>query len=477
MKTLYIATASAAVMLLAASCSETYDILPEEYAKVVRLQQGGLQEMTVYSVQDEATYPITIMKGGHNPELSCNATLRIMSEAEFNEYLAESGAGYSYLPVECYSFGSNGASQTITFDPKQGYQVTEITLYPREIGKFYETYTDADRDPVIPVILESDDSNIDPASYQLFVKTPYSVPTIGFTDGGIMQMPAAADVISTRVAMPMTSLWDITCTIEIDPALIAEYNETNGTSLTLMPSAAYRFPSTVEINIGEEYAPFNIELNPDEAGKDTALPLRITKCNAEGLEFENETLLIVNEDAFVYTKYPLVIDPNDAFCPDIADGHHTNMYGQPGVDGAGLEGLFDPDPWQFFHSCYFEGHHYDETFNSYVEIDLKKKMRNIAFELCPRYRAANWAGSFPQWCKVYAYNESAGEWQLIGESKTVRADLDPETVYSLVGPYTAPFPFTKVRFCVVQGAAGIMSGTLPVNGGYWSAGHMAVYGK
>lgn len=477
MKTLYIASASAAILLLAASCSETYDILPEEYAKVVRLKQGGFQETTVYSIQDEATYPITIMKGGHNPEMTCNATLRIMSETEFNDYLSESGAGYSYLPANCYSFGSNGSSETLSFDPKEGYKLTGITLYPKEIGKFYETYTDESRDPVIPVILESDDSGIDPGSYQMFVKTAYSIPTIGFKDGGVISMPGAADVISTRVVMPMISQWDINCTVEVDQTLLDEYNDINGTSLTLMPSAAYKFPSTVEIKIGEDYAPFNIELNPDEAGEDTALPIRITRSNAAGLEFKNETILIVNEAVFEYSKYPLTIDENDAYCPDDANGCHTNMYGNPGTDGYHMEGLFNPNADRFFHSCYFEGHHYDETFNSYVEIDLKKKMRNIAFEICPRYKNMGWASGFPQWCKVYAYNENAGEWQMIGEKTGVKTDIDSETMYSLVGPYTAPFPFTKVRFSVVQGYGRVMAGTLPVNGGYWCVGHMAVYGK
>ncbi len=465
------------MLLSAVSCSETYDILPEDYAKVVRIKDGGVQNMAVYSVQDEATYPITIMKGGNAPEMSCNATLRIMTEDEFKDYLSESGAGYSYLPSNCYSFGSSGATKTISFEPKQGYQVTDIILYPKEIGKFYETYTDETRDPVIPVVLESDDSGIDPNSCQLFVKTSYSIPTIGFSTGGIIQMPATSDVISTRVAMPMISQWDINCTIEVDPTLLDEYNNTNGTSLTMMPAAAYRFPGTVEIKIGEDSAPFNIELNPDEAGKDTALPIRITRNNAPGLEFKDETIIIVNEEKFDYTKYPLVIDPEDAFCPDDANGCHTNMYGQPGTDGYHMEGLFDPNADRFFHSCYFEGHHYDETYNSYVEINLKKKMRNIAFELCPRYKAMGWAGGFPKWAKVYAYNESTGKWEQIGEKTDVKDAIDPETMYSLVGPYNASFPFSKVRFSAVQGYGKVMAGTMPVNGGYWCVGHMAVYGK
>ena len=62
MKTKYIAIASMAAAFFATSCSETYDIYPDEYSAVVRFKDGGEQKITVYSPQATVEYPITIQK-------------------------------------------------------------------------------------------------------------------------------------------------------------------------------------------------------------------------------------------------------------------------------------------------------------------------------------------------------------------------------------------------------------------------------
>lgn len=66
--TKYILLTAVGMLLIGGSCSETYDIYPEEYSKVVRLKSSGAQEITVYSPHAVTVCPVTVQKGGWNPE-------------------------------------------------------------------------------------------------------------------------------------------------------------------------------------------------------------------------------------------------------------------------------------------------------------------------------------------------------------------------------------------------------------------------
>jgi len=479
MKTLYIATASAAMLLLAASCSETYDILSEEYAEVVRIKDGGMKKTVVYSILDEMNYPITIMKGGHSPETTCNATLRIMSQDEFDTYLSESGAGYSYLPTDCYSFGASGSSVDVTFDSKQGYKETALTLYPEKIGKFYETYTDTSRDPVIPIVLESSDGSIDPYSHELFINPTYSEPVIGFTGNAVIELPEGSDIANLRIGMPMESPWDINCKIEVDPTVLDEWNAANNETYGLMPAGAYSDVSEVALNKGDEYAPVNIELDTDKAGFRTALPLRITQTDMDGLVLNNHTALVIYKGD--YTKFKVNLTAADAYSPDDANDECLNDVGNRGTDGVGVAGLFDGIyAWSdgYFHACYFKGHHFDEKFNSYIELDLKSPRNMVVFEYTNRI----YYTSVPTKIRIWALD--GNEWKSIGESNTEHIFVTYWGNWDInkwpVGAYVAPFKFTKVRFSVVRGTGNRdFAGTAPNSNyfGTWACSELGVYAK
>ena len=53
MKKIYIGSTLLALMLSGQSCSENYDIYPEEYAKVVMIKDAGENPLSVYSTDDK----------------------------------------------------------------------------------------------------------------------------------------------------------------------------------------------------------------------------------------------------------------------------------------------------------------------------------------------------------------------------------------------------------------------------------------
>lgn len=480
MKTLYLAVASAATLLLSASCSETYDIYSEEYAKVVRIKEGGLQSVNVYSVQDETIYPITVMKGGYAPETTANAVLRVMSEEEFNDYLGESGAGYSYLSSDCYSFkGGTDNSISVNFEPKQGFEVVELVLNTSKVADFFDAYDDVTRDPVVPIVLEITEGSVDGNSYQLFVKPSYSEPSVGFINNdGVIKLSEGADVASLRLGLPMESPWDITCQVEVDPTVLEQYNNVNNETYGLMLDDAYKGLGDIVLNKGAEYAPLNIEFDPDKAGFRTALPIRITRLSLDGLVLANNTALIIYEGDF--TKYKLNLTAEDAYSPDDANDECLNDAGVRGTDGNGVEGLFDGIySWGegFFHACYFKGHTFDPVYNSYIEFDLKAPRNMVVFEYTNRI----YYTSTPKEIRIWALDGT--EWKEIGHSNTEKIFVTTWGDMSIhkwpVGAYVAPFKFQKVRFSVVRGTGGVFSGTAERSNqfGTWACSEMGIYAK
>ncbi len=175
-----------------------------------------------------------------------------------------------------------------------------------------------------------------------------------------------------------------------------------------------------------------------------------------------------------YKSFPIAVDPEKASTPDGAVGCHNGPYNLEGKDGDHLAGLFSPDLNSYFTTCYWDGHHFDETYNSYVDIDLEKNVRNIAFEIA--LRGGNRSSCFPKIVKIYAMN-SSGQWVQLGDEVTgLNEKVDPVTHYAPVGVFTSSFEFSKVRFSVVQGWGKILSGTMAVTEAYWDCGHLAVYG-
>lgn len=179
-----------------------------------------------------------------------------------------------------------------------------------------------------------------------------------------------------------------------------------------------------------------------------------------------------------YKAFPLTIDPTKAYSPDDADASHGCVSGfgqgteEAAHDGYHMEGLFSSDVNRFFHGCYFEVHHYDETYNSYVDFELPKEVTNLALEIAPRGGTST--GTMPKHVKVYAQNGE--EWVLLGEVEGLDGKYNSETQYAPIGVFNAPFKISKVRFSVVQGYGQVLSGDMYTNKGYWTAGHLAVYG-
>lgn len=456
MKTKYIAIASMAAVFFVTSCSETYDIYPEEYSKVLRFKDGGLQNITVYSPQDVTEFPIVIQKGGTNPSTTATAKVRLMTEEEFSTYLSESGAGYTYLPTNCYSLGDGqGSEMTVDFAGKQGYQKIGVNLYPPKIGEFMETFTETNRTPVIPLILESE-AMTDEYSRELFIAPAYEEPKVSILNGGLQILDDGENTYELKIGLPITSQWNFTGNITADPEILAEFNKENHTSYSAMPSAAYGQIGQFEVKEGDDFATVKVNLDLAKAEFRTALPLKISSLSIDGFDIDDTPCVIAVDNSSEY-KLDLTVD----------DLSSNDVYAN---DGGGLKSLVDGNPSTHCHGIYWGNRTLTEPFGSWIQIKLGKECSRIGIDIYARSTYDN--GRIKRFY-LMAKNPETGNWERFADCDT-RDVLTEKGAHGAFGSFEAPFKFTSIVMRIAEADGGELIGTMNA---FWTMGELVVYGK
>lgn len=457
MKSIYLASASLALLLAGASCSEKYDIYPEEYSKVMMFKDSGAHDFTVYSPHSVAAFPISVMKGGWNPDATSGAKVRVMTEEEFNDWLLESGAGYSYLPNNCYSFTESGQTLELPLEFKggEGYKTLALNVFPPALGEFLETYTEASRTPVIPLVLEGSDGLIDANGNEMFIIPEYKEPSVGFLNGGVKMLEDGEKSFTFNIGLPFESEWDITAKVEVDPSVLEEYNANEGTSMGLMPAEAYSGVTDVAINKGAESASMTVNIDLDKAGFRNAIPLRITTLSLDGFEIGESTALVGIDNA---SGFKIDITADMLYANDCYSG-----------DGKGVPGLCDGDFSTHFHSWYGSNARNFDEFGSYIEFTLPKEIQEIGFDHANRQSYNN---GHVKRVKLYAWNGT--DWVEFADCNAYGKVLLDRFDVASVGSFHCPFKFNKFRYCVVEADGGSLIGKTTA---FWSCGEIVVYGR
>lgn len=367
MKKIYIGSTLLALMLSGQSCSENYDIYPEEYAKVVMIKDAGENPLSVYSTDDKVGHKFVVMKGGHTEE-AATATLRAMTSEEFTTYQAESGKPYAMLPADCYSFSADGqtTSAEIKFAPNETYKEVEVFVNADALGTFMETFDGSLYSPVVPVILESSDASVNSYGTESFILPTYSEPTLSFASQIIAG--SRSGEITATVTLPIQNSWDISFEVEVDPTVVSQCNMLNGTQYEAVDASAltgntsFTMPngsSSVDIKLNVDFSKFT-ELN-------SVLPLRITGISVDGIESNVTTGWIV----VTMPRIPITAAMLSTNAQEPSEGPIAN--------------LLDGNVETFFHSLW------SSTINEkhYIQVTLPETYSKVWIRYCNRHNNAN----------------------------------------------------------------------------------------
>lgn len=367
MKKIYIGSTLLALMLSGQSCSENYDIYPEEYAKVVMIKDAGENPLSVYSTDDKVGHKFVVMKGGHTEE-AATATLRAMTSEEFTTYQAESGKPYAMLPADCYSFSADGqtTSAEIKFAPNETYKEVEVFINANALGTFMETFDGSLYSPVVPVILESSDASVNSYGTESFILPTYSEPTLSFASQIIAG--SRSGEITATVTLPIQNSWDISFEVEVDPTVVSQCNMLNGTQYEAVDASAltgntsFTMPngsSSVDIKLNVDFSKFTA-LN-------SVLPLRITGISVDGIESNVTTGWIV----VTMPRIPITAAMLSTNAQEPSEGPIAN--------------LLDGNVETFFHSLW------SSTINEkhYIQVTLPETYSKVWIRYCNRHNNAN----------------------------------------------------------------------------------------
>lgn len=367
MKKIYIGSTLLALMLSGQSCSENYDIYPEEYAKVVMIKDAGENPLSVYSTDDKVGHKFVVMKGGHTEE-AATATLRAMTSEEFTTYQAESGKPYAMLPADCYSFSADGqtTSAEIKFAPNETYKEVEVFINADALGTFMETFDGSLYSPVVPVILESSDASVNSYGTESFILPTYSEPTLSFASQ-IISGSRSGEITAT-VTLPIQNSWDISFEVEVDPTVVSQCNMLNGTQYEAVDASAltgntsFTMPngsSSVDIKLNVDFSKFTA-LN-------SVLPLRITGISVDGIESNVTTGWIV----VTMPRIPITAAMLSTNAQEPSEGPIAN--------------LLDGNVETFFHSLW------SSTINEkhYIQVTLPETYSKVWIRYCNRHNNAN----------------------------------------------------------------------------------------
>ena len=98
-------------LVLLGACSESkYDLdqlVPEEYHKILYVNNSGKQDLTLYDTDEDNKYTLSVVKSGSDPSLTASVKVSVLTQAELDEEYSEpEGTNYKLIGENCYSLGA-----------------------------------------------------------------------------------------------------------------------------------------------------------------------------------------------------------------------------------------------------------------------------------------------------------------------------------------------------------------------------------
>lgn len=404
MKKILFASITTMLLLGHPACTGDYDIYPDEMSKVLMFKDAGTYNVTVYSAQEQAQAQIVVLKGGVAPEQEVVATVRAMSQEEFNEYKeTNGGVAFNYLPSNCYTLGESGVAE-VNFAGGESYRLINVDLDVKNIGGYLEANPNLDLSPAIPLVLECGDAKINENNNMIFLVPEYRVPKVGFAEETAFSS-AGANGLTATIELPLESQWDIPCEVVVDQAALDEYNTLNGTGYRLMSSDAYSLSGTVNMAIGKSSADLKITADPTKAGLFDVIPLRLKSAGIDGIEVDDEADICM-----------VGFDINGYLVPHTGTGAiKLSTNAQEPTEGD-ISNLLDSDVNTFFHTAWSVTVSEDH----YIQITLPKAYNEVAIQYTNRNSGTS---NTPAWFDFYV-GTSDSNLQL--HKKYTWNDGDPE---------------------------------------------------
>lgn len=497
MKKIIFASGLLALMMAATACGE-YDIYPEEFDGVFSIKGAGTRELTVYATDATAEVPFIVLKGGYDPKLSADATLKVMDEDEFAAYQETSGSvNYVRIGDECFSFSPTDNVYSVPFKfegENTRYEATTLYVRPKVLKTWLEEHAAEleGKSPVVPVTLLSDEA-VNVNGNTSMVVIDLRTPALTFDVDAIVSRTIDSKSLTggesdsyrpeANISIPCSNPWGFTLNFVTDNQVIADYNAANGTTYEALPADKYTLKTAYHFEPGTTGMPLDLSINLKD--------LRLLKTYAVAITLDkNNPVTWDSEDT---PGEDLVIDPEAMTViftvrvkdivklePIMLSTANVTTDDQDPAEGP-LSGLFDNDTNTYFHSNYHAATQRDATYGSYLQIDFGAGNEKSLFRFTLANRNSPTVNGYVKTVRLFGTND-LDNWPvepfaeitgmnetglLDGAAKSADFGTDEE-------PFEASQPYRYLRFCVMASGGGSLG--QPSTSIYWCASELDLYG-
>ena len=255
-------------LVLLGACSESkYDLdqlVPEEYHKILYVNNSGKQSLTLYDTDEDNKYTLSVIKSGSDPSLTASVKVNVLTQAELDkEYSEPEGTNYKLIGENCYSLDAT----TLDFSSADRYKLVNIYLKPQSVKAAMET--DPEAVWVLPIQVTSETDSINAEKNELFLKLAGVItPAIGFINSAVELKTLEYGSISTftekiKFGLDTDNKWDLECKFAVDKDYVIEYNADNGTSFKILPEGTYTVPETMTLPSGTTNLELEVSIKGD----------------------------------------------------------------------------------------------------------------------------------------------------------------------------------------------------------------------
>ena len=279
-------------LLLLGACDESkYDLdslVPEQYHKILYVNNSGKQEVTLYDTGESYAYTFSIFKSGSEPSLTASADIYVLTQEELdNEYSDPEAVNYKLIGTDCYSIESTH----LDFSATDRYKPVTVSLDPENIKSMITANPDAVW--VLPLQVVSENDSVNSEKNELFLQiTGVITPSFGFESSAVsVKEYSYGSAVTEKVALGLDTenSWEINCEFAVDDAYRTAYNTKNKTIFQALPDGSYSFQDQMTLSPGTTNTELAVTINTDQLEPgDYMLPIRIESVSIFGISSTND---------------------------------------------------------------------------------------------------------------------------------------------------------------------------------------------
>ncbi len=419
-------------LVSAASCNDSkydYDhLFPEEYHKIVYINDEADEPFTIYDADEPHVDTITVFKGGSDPMLEADADLIPCTTEELDSL----GKDYTILPANCYKVES-----PIHFDPNIRYKKVGITYDLEAVKSFLASYSGS-KSVALALKLTSSNCNTNQEKQWFLRRITVEQPKVSFVtsnDDATISVPFTASETTINTQFSITNKWnfDVTLSTEDGEKDVEAYNAAHGTNYKLMPADSYSFTTTdLKYTQGTSSVSTTFRYSADNLSilNVYMLPVRVKSSTMLGISLPDKPLYII-----IDPKVSLTYDMLSSPCTEPTEGSLLN--------------LIDNNPSTFWHSVWsirYYNDMYSHYFDVHLSTSLKKQMR---FD----YYARDYWPVLPLEITIYVSRDGKSWTKLVAleKEKDKLADVGGQWTSSV---YDLPIETNYIRLSIVKSNQG-----------------------